>query len=419
MAESDHESHTVQPSPTRFFAPLLLFAYGFTVAFWLWAKWLFAPQMFFLPPLPPVEVLVSLVENVLGLWLVTLITLSSLALIGLDALSARRAGRLDWWVKSLLRGAAETVAIHIAVWIAGTILFFVILALMPAADVRGRSTNDPVVRGLLLFTAFLSLIMSGPITGLIMAARSFARQRVSGFPPTSIAALNHTVAILVVPLLLLWILSGYPRVTIRALRQSTAAQNQDASAALVAAAREGDAQAARSQLRRGAPPNARERSGATALAVAAANGHLETVRILIQAGADVNAGDETGRTALMSAATNRHRDIVEALLKARSNPNARDGEGKTALILASSGGDDEIVEMLLGAGAEVDATSKSGETALLAAARNGHTEIVRVLIGAGADFRYRDKNGETALKLALKLNRTETAQALRVAGAKD
>jgi len=39
---------------------LLRFLVGFAVCFWLWAKWLFSPQLFFLPPLPPVEVLISL-----------------------------------------------------------------------------------------------------------------------------------------------------------------------------------------------------------------------------------------------------------------------------------------------------------------------------------------------------------------------
>jgi hypothetical protein len=398
---------------------LPLFLYGFVVAFWLWAKWLFAPQMFFLPPLPPVEVLVSLVENTLGQWAVALVTLSSLALIAIDALKSRRVGRLQWWSRSLLRGSVETVLIHGAVWIAGTILFFAVMALMPGAEVRGKSADDPLVRGLLLFTAFLSLIMAGPITGLVVVARTLGRQRRDGFPSSFLETLNHTVAILFVPLLILWILSGYPRATLRALRQDSSTRSSGLAENLVTAARDGDAASVQSFLRRGGPVNAKDHAGTTALISAAANGYLEIVQLLVQAGADVNAQDAGGRNALMSAATNRQPGIVAILLKAGANPNAMDLEGKTALLLAASAGDREIVSLLIQSRAEVNAASTFGETALMAASRRGWTDVVRTLITSGADIHARNHEGESALKLALKYNHTETAKVLRTAGSKD
>ena len=398
---------------------LPLFLYGFVVAFWLWAKWLFAPQMFFLPPLPPVEVLVSLVESTFGPWLVALLTLSSLVLIGIDALKSRRAGRLQRWSRSLLRGSVETVLIHGAVWIAGTILFFAIMALMPGAEVRGKSAEDPVVRGLLLFTAFLSLIMSGPITGLVVAARTLGRQRRDGFPSSFLETLNHTVAILFVPLLILWIWSGYPRATLHALRQDSSNGSLCLAADLVTAAREGDAASVQSFLQRGGPVNAKDHAGTTALISAAANGYLEIVQLLVQAGADVNAQDAGARNALMSAAMNRQPGIVAILLKAGANPNAKDLEGKTALMLAASAGDREIAGLLLQSRAEANAASASGETALMAASRRGSAEVVRTLITSGADIHARNHEGESALKLALKYNHTETAKVLRAAGSKD
>jgi hypothetical protein len=392
--------------------PWLLFAYGFAVAFWLWAKWLFSPQMFFLPALPPVEVLILLVEGALGPWLVLLFTLSGLGLIAFDGVRARRAGRIDWWARSLLRGTAATVLIHIAIWIAGTILFFAVFALLPGSELRGKSANDPVVHGLLLFAAFLSLLMSGPITALAAAARALSHQKEDGYPPVRIAALNHALAVLIVPLTILWLVSGYPSAALESLRQDSAAREMGRSATLLAAAREGDAGLVRSLLRRGTGPDTRDASGATALIAAAANGHLEVVQLLLQAGANVKASDSSGRTALMSAAANRSTDVVQLLLKSGAAVNQQDSAGKTALMLAASSGHEPTLLGLLGAGAEVNARSANGETALIAAARAGNAGIARVLLAAGADPSAEDVQGNSALAWATKMNHQEVAKTL-------
>ena len=396
----------------RLIGPWVLFAYGFAVAFWLWAKWLFSPQMFFLPALPPVEVLILLVEGALGPWLMLLFTLSSLGLIAFDGLRARRAGRIDWWTRSVLRGTAATVLIHIAIWIAGTILFFAVFALLPGSELRGKPAGDPVVHGLLLFAAFLSLLMSGPITALAIAARALSRQKEDSYPPARVAALNHALAMLIVPLTILWLVSGYPSAALESLRQDSAARERDRSARLLATAREGDVGLVRSLLRRGAAPDTRAVSGATALIAAAANGHLEVVQVLLQGGANVNATDSSGRTALMSAAANRSTGVVQLLMKSGAAVNQKDSAGKTALMLAASTGHERTLLGLLGAGAEVNARSANGETALIAAARAGNAGIVRLLLAAGADPSAQDIEGNSALGWATKLNHQEVAETL-------
>jgi hypothetical protein len=398
---------------------LVRFILGFAVCFWLWAKWLFSPRMFFLPPLPPVEVLISLVERVLGLWLVALIPLWGAVLVGLDGLESRRAERLGWWARRLLRGAAEVVVVHLVVWVVGSVLFFVLLTLLPGSDVRGRAMSDPVVQGLILFCAFLSLIVAGPISAIIVAVRGQGSRRRDGFPPTRLGALNHTWAVLLVPLLVLWIASGYPREILRPFMQGGGATAKEASFALVSAAREGEAESVRALLRHGAQVNAKDDSGATALLAAASNGHGETVQLLISAGADVNARNNIGRTALLSAAANRYAEIVRTLMKAGADVNAKDEDGKTALLLAASAGHAEITQLLIQAEADVNATSASGDTALMAAARGGHTEVVRLLANAGSKLEAKDKRGNSALKMAAGSKHTETVRALREAGAKD
>ncbi len=415
MPETVPEPEAHKSAPPRFIVSLLLLIYGFAVAFWLWAKWLYAPQIFVLPPLPPVEVLISLVEKTLGAWLVAILTASSLAMIAIDAVKARRAARMTWWTKSLVRESVVAILIHVAVSIAGTILFFAVLALMPGAGIRGKGLSDPVVQGLILFSAFLSLIMSGPITGLLIAARALARRRYDGFPVSKTETLNHAVAVLTVPLVVLWIASGYARPTYDSLRQNSSSTRDDRGSNLVVAAREADLTNVRSLLRHGVPANAKDSSGTTALKAAASNGQIEIVRELLQASADVNATDNFGRTALMSAAANCYPDGVRALLDSGAAVNAKDREGKTALMLAASGGNEAIVMMLLNAKADLNARSASGDTALIAAARAGHTGIVRLLLGSGADPAGTDNAGKSALDWARSLSHLETAAALRSA----
>jgi ankyrin repeat protein len=395
--------------PSGWLGPLALFAYGSAVAFWLWAKWLFSPQMFFLPPLPPVEVLVSLVQNTLGPWFVAFITVSSLGLIALDAFKSRSAPSPGWWQKSLLRGSAETVAIHVAVWVAGTLLFFSIMALLPGSEVHALSTNDPVVRGLVLFTTFLSLLMSGPITALVIAARSVSQRRRDGFPASFLATLNHSVAILLVPLAVLWVLSGYPRETLQSFAAPTAAvQSED----LLIAARDGDAAQVRTLLARGAAVNHQDRSGTTPLIAASANGHEEIVQALVAAKADANLKDASGRTALMAAAANRQSEIVAALLAAKADVEVHDAEGKSALILAALAGDAGIVRVLHRAGADANATPPLGDTALISASRRGDIEVVRALLDAEANASDPNTAGETALQVARRLNHREVVTLL-------
>jgi uncharacterized protein len=401
-------SQPVQP-PCGWLGSLALFVYGSTVAFWLWAKWLFSPQMFFLPPLPPVEVLVSLVQKTLGPWLVALITASSLGLIALDAIKSRPAPTPGWWRKSLLRGATETVAIHVVVWVAGTVLFFSIMALLPGSEVHTLSTGDPVVRGLLLFTTFLSLLMSGPITALLMAARSFSRQKREGFPPTFLAVLNHSVAILLVPLAVLWVLSGYPRETLQSFSAPAATVQTEE---LLIAARDGDLDRVLILIKQGAAVSIQDRSGTAPLHAAAANGHEEIVQALLAAKADVNLRDSSGRTALMAAAANRQAGIVAALLAAKADVQTRDAEGKSALILAALAGDAGIVRVLHQAGADSNAAPPSGESALLSASRRGDLEMVRALLDAGANANAPNTAGETALQVARRNKRVEVAALL-------
>ena len=134
-----------------------------------------------------------------------------------------------------------------------------------------------------------------------------------------------------------------------------ALQDKRANEKLLAAIRDGDAQATSSLLS------------------------------LPSGGADANARDEDGLTALMYAAMYASADCVELLLAQGADPNARSKSDVTALMLAI--GQADKARLLLSKGAEVNAKSKQGHTALsIAAGREGSAEVVKALLDHGADL---------------------------------
>jgi ankyrin repeat protein len=133
--------------------------------------------------------------------------------------------------------------------------------------------------------------------------------------------------------------------------------------------------------------------GLTALMIAARNGHADAARLLIERGADVNA---------------------------RARPSHR----QPALYFAASKGHVEVMRLLLDAGADPSSTGQlaSGKpiaTPLFAAVDGGHVEAVRLLLerGARTDLKSSDIAGVmTPLELAISYDRTEIADILKKAG---
>jgi len=82
------------------------------------------------------------------------------------------------------------------------------------------------------------------------------------------------------------------------------------------AARTGDLVLLQSELKRGADPNLRDRSGRTPLIYAADQGHLDAARALLKAGADPNLLARGWGSALETAERNGHNDIAAMLRKA-------------------------------------------------------------------------------------------------------
>jgi len=218
--------------------------------------------------------------------------------------------------------------------------------------------------------------------------------------------------------------------------------------AVMYAAREGSADAARALADAGANLDLMDPEGTTALIIAIINAQWETASVLIEKGADLNLADIKGMTPLY-AAVDMHTlgdtfgrpyppapviegsiAIIKMLLAKGASPNAhlngpilkrvydagdnRLGEGATPFMRAARKCDTTVMQLLLDAGADPKLTQKSGNNALMLAAgavSSGGDEsqhvseeqalaALKIGIAAGIDVNEANANGDTALHTA-------------------
>ena len=208
---------------------------------------------------------------------------------------------------------------------------------------------------------------------------------------------------------------------------------------LLDAAKNGDRDALRALLQKGASVNTPEADGTTALHWASYRDDVEGAGLLIRAGAKVNAANDLGVTPLWTASLNGSEAMVRQLLDAGADPNLALLAGETPLMVAARSGKPVVVEQLLAKGANVNARGARSQTALMWAASQKHPDVVRLLLAHGADVRARsDKwsqvmavpphgylpynkdipaGAETALMFAARVGDLDSAKLLIGAGA--
>ena len=208
---------------------------------------------------------------------------------------------------------------------------------------------------------------------------------------------------------------------------------------LVEAARNGDRDALRALLQKGASVNGAEADGTTALHWASYRDDLASADLLIRAGANVNAASDLGATPLWTASLNGSESMVRRLLDAGANPNAALLAGEAPVMVAARTGNAAIVEQLIAKGANVNARGARGQTALMWAVAQRHSHVVKVLLAHHADLQVRSAvwsqvmavpphgylpynkdipaGGETALLFAARVGDLESARLLVASGA--
>jgi len=191
------------------------------------------------------------------------------------------------------------------------------------------------------------------------------------------------------------------------------------AAALIQAARSGNAASVGAEIARGANANATEADGTTALHWAAHRNDVAIVDMLIRAGASAQAANRYGVRPISLAAVNGGTAVIKRLLDAGADPNTTLAEDETVLMTASRSGVVDAVKVLLDHGADVNRHEKwRGQTALMWAAAEGHSDVIRVLIAAGADLKARSTKNFTALLFAAREGRIDAVRTLLDSGSR-
>ena len=159
------------------------------------------------------------------------------------------------------------------------------------------------------------------------------------------------------------------------------------------------------------------RGGAKSLHVAARQGDLEALKAQIAKGANLNQADRFGYTPLVCALEANGMEAFKLLLDAGADANVKDGTGAPPLVAAASRGQLQMVQLLLAKGADVKATDRQDATALHAAVRTSQQPVVEALVEAGADVNALDKRRQTPLTLAQRTQRAAIIEYLQQHGA--
>tara|TARA_B100000459_G_scaffold76497_1_gene42545 strand:- start:100 stop:3240 length:3141 start_codon:yes stop_codon:yes gene_type:complete len=158
-----------------------------------------------------------------------------------------------------------------------------------------------------------------------------------------------------------------------------------------------------------------------ALHPACKEGNADAVRTWLNRGADFNCGCELkgyeNKWPLFLACENGHAEVAQLLLNHEAEIERAREDGTTALNIACEKGHVEAAGILLEMGAEVDRATKNGMTPLFVACAYGRVEAARLLLENGAEVDRADEDGATPLYIACCEGNVDTARLLLEHGA--
>lgn len=174
---------------------------------------------------------------------------------------------------------------------------------------------------------------------------------------------------------------------------------------MLAAARDGDPDAAALALRAGADLEVRNDLRQTPLLLASTHDRVAVARLLVALGADPDALDHQHDTPWLATGVTGSVAMLEALLPARPDFTIKNRYGGLSPIPAGERGHVDYIRRVIRTDVDLDHVNDLGWTALLEAVILGdgsrrYEEIVRLLVDAGVDTRIADRNGLTALEHA-------------------
>lgn len=214
---------------------------------------------------------------------------------------------------------------------------------------------------------------------------------------------------------------GYPgleRILEHVTTADRPADRAATNAALLSAARTGDADGVAVALRAGADIETRDEHERTALLLAATYDRVAAAEVLVAMGASADALDDRHDTPWLVTGVTGSVRMLEALLPANPDLTIRNRYGGLSPIPASERGHADYVRRVVQTGVDLDHVNDLGWTALLEAVILGdggeaHQEIVRILLAHGADRTIADRDGVTPLQHAERRGYDEIAALLR------
>ncbi|CAH0395611.1 unnamed protein product [Bemisia tabaci] len=145
---------------------------------------------------------------------------------------------------------------------------------------------------------------------------------------------------------------------------------------------------------------------------ALAEGNLEAVRTCLRKGADMNARNIKGQTATHFACMGSNLDVLKFTFEQTSNSDLRDVMGQTPLHVAAKYGNSGIIKYLLERDLQVDAPDNFRNTPLHVAAKCGQDEAIKILLMKDASTFDRDQHTLTAVHYAIRCNMIDVAKIL-------
>ncbi|WP_238408136.1 ankyrin repeat domain-containing protein [Pimelobacter simplex] len=199
---------------------------------------------------------------------------------------------------------------------------------------------------------------------------------------------------------------------------TTAEEPADPNAALLRAARTGDADAVAVALRAGADIETRDDHERTALLLASTYDHVAAAQVLVAMGADPDALDDRHDTPWLVTGVTGSVAMLEALLPANPDLTIQNRYGGLSPIPAGERGHVDYIRRVVRTDVDIDHVNDLGWTSMLEAIILGngsepYQEIVRILLDAGADPAIADREGVTPLQHAEQRGYDEIAALLR------
>ncbi|MCP4217627.1 MAG: hypothetical protein GY765_23495 [bacterium] len=166
------------------------------------------------------------------------------------------------------------------------------------------------------------------------------------------------------------------------------------------ASRDGQNEAARLLVSKGAGLHLMDWDFRTPMHWAAFNGHLDVVKTLFKHKAPLDIETYLGKTPVLEAVSAGKKKILQFFLDNGCSLAEKGNNGLSMLHYAAEGDHGDILVFLLEKEMDVNGTDDFGKTPLHSAAAEGHLLCVQLLVKHGADIHRKSISGAAAIHLA-------------------